>query len=480
MDLLLVIGGAVTTVLSTIAVALDGRARRRRTRFAEAAWRAGETCGLKRVAYKPTEDDLARAVVVGDTEGLLVRFDVSGETSIRTRLLIAEHRPGLPFDLPSSGLTLRREGRGTALRKRRGFREVEIGDAGFDEAVFIEGPPTLARALLDGETRPIVYRALFEAEARRSQGSDWLDTADFAFEAGVLLTTVTTSSSSALEALLPDVLRALLDLGRRLMRPDDMAQRLARTAHAETLDAARLQDMLTLAREFPEHDAARAALQAGLADRNDEIRLLCAMALGEKGRDVLLDLASDARTGDSCASRALAAGRDHLTLDRLQTILKHALRSRRPLVAAAALEALGRRHAPETIPILVHVLREGGGQLPVAAAQALALSGLPAAEAPLLEALERDDLDVRVAAAQALGHVGSTAAIPSLKEARTRQGGAEFDRAARQAIAEIQSRVPGASPGQLSLADAGAQKAGQLTLADDEAGRLSLSPKPPS
>jgi HEAT repeat protein len=110
----------------------------------------------------------------------------------------------------------------------------------------------------------------------------------------------------------------------------------------------------------------------------------------------------------------------------------------------------------------------------------LALSGLPAAEAPLLEALASDDLDVRLAAAQALGHVGSTASIPALKEARTRQGEPEFDRAARQAVAEIQSRVPGASPGQLSLADAGAQKAGQLTLADDEAGRLSLGPKPPS
>jgi HEAT repeat protein len=130
--------------------------------------------------------------------------------------------------------------------------------------------------------------------------------------------------------------------------------------------------------------------------------------------------------------------------------------------------------------MLVHVLREGGGQLPVAAAQALALSGLPAAEAPLIEALGRDDVDVRVAAAQALGHVGSTASIPSLKEARTRQGEAEFDRAARQAIAEIQSRIPGASPGQLSLTDADAQKAGQLSLADDESGRLSLSEKPRS
>jgi HEAT repeat protein len=276
--------------------------------------------------------------------------------------------------------------------------------------------------------------------------------------------------------LLPDALRALLDLSRRLMRPDDMAERLARTAQAETIDAARVQDLRTLVREFPEHDAARTALQAGLADRNEEIRLLCAMAVGESGRVVLLELATEPGVGDSCASRALAAARDHLTLDRLQAILKQALRNRRPLLAGATLEALGRSHAPETIPVLVHVLREGGGSLPVAAAQALALSGLPAAEAPLLEALARGDRDVRVAAAQALGQVGSTAAIPSPTDARTRHGEPELDRAVRHAIAEIQSRVPGASPGQLSLADA---QAGQLTLADDATGRLSLRPKPP-
>ena len=40
-----------------------------------------------------------------------------------------------------------------------------------------------------------------------------------------------------------------------------------------------------------------------------------------------------------------------------------------------------------------------------------------------------------------------------------------------QAVAAIQSRLPGASPGQLSLA---ATDAGALSLAEDESGRLSL------
>ena len=45
--------------------------------------------------------------------------------------------------------------------------------------------------------------------------------------------------------------------------------------------------------------------------------------------------------------------------------------------------------------------------------------------------------------------------------------------AARQAIAEIQSRLSGAGPGQLSLAGG---EAGQHSLSENEAGRRSLAP----
>ena len=52
----------------------------------------------------------------------------------------------------------------------------------------------------------------------------------------------------------------------------------------------------------------------------------------------------------------------------------------------------------------------------------------------------------------------------------------ELRRAARQAIAEIQSRLASASPGQLSLA---ATEAGQLSLAQAKAGQLSLPTSTP-
>jgi HEAT repeat protein len=115
------------------------------------------------------------------------------------------------------------------------------------------------------------------------------------------------------------------------------------------------------------------------------------------------------------------------------------------------------------------------GDLAVAAAEALGATGSPAAEAPLLAALERDIPDLRVAAARALGRVGTAAAVVPLKDAEGRAGDSAFSRAARQAIAEIQARLPGASPGQLSIASG---ESGTLSLVDDERGRLSLPADP--
>jgi hypothetical protein len=78
---------------------------------------------------------------------------------------------------------------------------------------------------------------------------------------------------------------------------------------------------------------------------------------------------------------------------------------------------------------------------------------------------------VRVAAARALGQVGTIAAVLPLKEREAQDRAVRA--AARQAIAEIQSRARGAAPGQLSLAGG---ESGRLSLASGEEGRLSLTP----
>jgi hypothetical protein len=61
--------------------------------------------------------------------------------------------------------------------------------------------------------------------------------------------------------------------------------------------------------------------------------------------------------------------------------------------------------------------------------------------------------------------------LPLKETAERFESDPDLSRATRQAIAEIQSRLPGASPGQLSLAGA---EVGQLSLAQGDAGQLSL------
>jgi len=78
---------------------------------------------------------------------------------------------------------------------------------------------------------------------------------------------------------------------------------------------------------------------------------------------------------------------------------------------------------------------------------------------------------VKLAAAVALGRSGSAAAVASLRQIETASPDAAHRRAARQAIAEIQERLTGASPGQLSLAEG---ESGQLSLSEDAVGRVSL------
>ncbi len=436
----------------------------KRQRLHDAWCRTARDCGLTDV-----QDPRGHgSELVGRSGELLVRFELTRTITMATRIVISDER----HDDRTQGLRLRREDLSTAARKRMGVRELELGDVEFDEVAYIEGPNTLARAVLDVATRPLVRAFLAELGIRRRRGLEWLKTTEAAFEAGQLRVTIEASSPSELAERLREILPALLDTAQRLRGPDDVAARLAETAGLEPLPGARLQDLLTLAREFPEHASTRPALRAGLKDEVEEIRLRCAMALEEEGRGVLLALARDPRADPACAARAIATLHDHLPLEQAEAILSQARRARRSQVAAAALESLGHRRLPETIPTIARILRQERGALAVAAARALAAVGLPAAEPPLIEALDRED--ARVAAAEALGRVGSVAAVLPLKEAMARHDDPELHRAARQAVAEILARRPGATPGQLSLADAESQKAGQLTLAD-EAGRLSLT-----
>ena len=123
------------------------------------------------------------------------------------------------------------------------------------------------------------------------------------------------------------------------------------------------------------------------------------------------------------------------------------------------------------VDTLAKVLAVERGELAVAAAQALGATEQDAAERPLVAALSRSDDGVAPAAAVALGRVGSSSAVPRLREVGSTTRDGALRRLARGAVARIQARLTGATPGQLSLADG---ESGHLSLSEDETGRISL------
>jgi hypothetical protein len=119
------------------------------------------------------------------------------------------------------------------------------------------------------------------------------------------------------------------------------------------------------------------------------------------------------------------------------------------------------------------VLAAADQELALAATRALATVSGEAAEAALIRALSRSELDVRVAAAEALGAVGTIAAVAPLRRTLASPvTGRGLGRTVRRAIATIQARVPGAAPGNVSLAEG---ETGQLSYPqDDRSGSLSF------
>jgi hypothetical protein len=230
-------------------------------------------------------------------------------------------------------------------------------------------------------------------------------------------------------------------VGRRLVAPGDVAARIAGNLRAEPEAGARLQGLLLLAREFPGHPATREALLAGREDPSPEVRLRAAMALGEEGAGTLRALLSGEDVDDAVTARAVAALGAGLTAELAGATLRRALaRPGRTGTAAACLDAIGALGRAEH-------------------------------EGLAVEALGRAEAVVRASAARALGRVGTVASVAALHEAAEVRG--ELPRSvARQAIAEIQARLSGAAPGQLSLSGG---EAGALSLAEGEPGRLSIA-----
>lgn len=375
-----------------------------------------------------------------------------GEDEVGIKLVVEAIDRGLV------SLTLRPETGATARAKRRGAREIETGDEAFDDDFYLTGPSTPVRAVLDVETRRVL--------------SSLFSTMQLEVVDGQLRGRFRWGNPTRLT--LPAAIPALLAAAHRLRRPSDVLAALARNAQSDPEPRVRLENLLALAREYPDHEATRLVLRDRCDDASDEVRARAASALGAEGRRTLLELARTEHVEDMPGARAVAALGDDLPAGEVHGILGRALRTRRLQTARACMDELGRRGQADAVPVLARVLAVEEGSLALSAATALAATGLATAETPLLAALTREPAERRAAAAGALGRVGSAAAVLPLKEVEARYSDDATRRAARQAVAAIQARLPGASHGQLTLA---AGDAGALSLAEDETGRLSLDEK---
>jgi HEAT repeat protein len=252
--------------------------------------------------------------------------------------------------------------------------------------------------------------------------------------------------------------------------------------HAEVLHnarrhpkpAVRLFNLLTLIREHPGDPDTLKVLRSACLDPISKVRVRAAIELGDEARNVLLRIAEISSDDDACAL-AVSHLSSTLPLERVRDILFRALRKGFPQTARACLEVFGKSQDPGVFHVLAEVLAREKAELALAAARTLGATGSPAAEPPLLLALQREEPDLRVAAANGLGRIGSAVAVLPLMEAAESADDPDLLQAAHQAIAQIQSRLEDAAPGQLSLA---ATEAGQLSLAPSETGRLSLAVDP--
>jgi hypothetical protein len=405
--------------------------------------------------------------VFGDKAPLRVELhSYAGPDSDQTCTSIKVHVPG------AEALSLTHEG---ALRLdwTRNVREVEVGDPEFDRAFFIQGPVALVRAVMDAPTRSALLKMLQRDAIEVPAGSVYAVDSKVSLWSGVLHARVPDGQGDRQLALLPWILEALLAAAARLLPPADVPARLGSIVRADPEHGVRLECLLMLIRDYADHPATAEALRAGVQDRYDEIRLRAATALGEAGWPTLLDLASGERSSDECSARAVALLGVHLGPDRAHEILASCLASTRTATACACLAALGQWGGRPALETLTGLLTGPDPELAAAAAQALGVSRQPDAERPLVAALKRRESTVFLAVTEALGRMATTRAVMPLREAEQRTD-KSLQRAARQAIAEIQARAGGASPGQLSVAGG---EVGRLSLPAGEEGNLSVVPE---
>ena len=451
----------VTAVVVAVA-AVTGFVSSRVFRSREAdAWRArAEACGLTDIE-QPKRFGLLKELTGrrGRHEVRIERFK-RGKTHRGTRVTVR----GLAGDIE-----IRREGFGSRIQKTFGSKEYVTGDAGFDGRAYLLGPDTLLCALLDADTRAHIRNAL--AGQFPGDGGLVRSLEASVVVAGGEIRCEFNERWGATNEPQVATLNDLIGLAERLAPVARREPRIAQIAGLDPSSGVRLQALTTLVHEFPDAAETRDALRAALRDADPEIRLQAGLRLGEEGRPTLQALAASIEVPDACSARAV----DGLggAMEHPRAVLESVLSAGRLQTAQGILMALAREGAAH-VDAIAPVLDDPREEVAAGAARALGTSASPAAEEPLLRALERTSELVRQAAATALGFVGTARSVIVLRELPERARW-KSDRAAREAVDLIQSRLTGAAPGQLALAG---DASGQVSLSEDPQGRVAL-PDPP-
>jgi hypothetical protein len=303
-----------------------------------------------------------------------------------------------------------------------GSTDPRTGDPAFDARVALHGPVATARALLDAPTRAGI-RELF---ARFAAGR--IDRGSFSFQS-----TEARRGPDSLDAV---TLHQALQLAHALERPAAPEARLAAIVREDPIGTVRALALQALCERGVGRPDAQEGLQHASVDPDPSVRLYAGRALGPRGETVLLALATDGAVPDAVSAEAIDALGEAFPLEHARAVLLREIASGRVDTARSALR---------------RCLAGGAAEVPVLSA---ALAAEPA---------------VAAEAARALGRVAGADAVEALHGAEARGG--DVRRAAREAIATIQSRLVGASPGQVALAEG---DSGRLSVVDGADGRVSL------
>ncbi len=243
----------------------------------------------------------------------------------------------------------------------------------------------------------------------------------------------------------------------------DVKRRLRANAAKDRDGRVRWHNLDVLLRRFPRSKHALRAARTALSDQDARVRLRGAIALGEEGLAVLLELAgSNHHPGlrvQALGALASFAG------DRMWPTIESALEDPEPDVRRAAMVAAVATHWVGVIPRLATLAETADQETLETIASMLGQLGSGEAEPTLIRLLEHEAVGVQRQAASSLAMVGTAAAVePLLRHADGMFTDGELKHAARNAIASIRLRLGPVEVGGLSLAEQAG--AGGLSLAE--------------